>query len=143
MQQSFVDIAAPLFGGFDRFVPASPARLVGLMNESLADAAAEQGVLWLDFAREVGRDGLDAWFDAARWLQAKMEIAPTAAPRYAELVLRLVDAHRGRARKCLVLDLDNTLWAGTIGDDGIEGIVLGEGSARGEADWNCRSTPGC
>jgi FkbH-like protein len=37
------------------------------------------------------------------------------------------------SRKCLVLDLDNTLWGGVIGDDGIDGIILGEGSAQGEA----------
>ena len=40
---------------------------------------------------------------------------------------------QGRSRKCLVLDLDNTLWGGVIGDDGLEGIVLGQGSALGEA----------
>jgi FkbH-like protein len=37
------------------------------------------------------------------------------------------------SKKCLVLDLDNTLWGGVIGDDGLEGIVIGEGSAVGEA----------
>jgi FkbH-like protein len=62
-----------------------------------------------------------------------MEIAPAAAAHYGELVVRLVEAHRGRSRKCLVLDLDDTLWGGTIGDDGPEGIVIGPGSARGEA----------
>ena len=39
----------------------------------------------------------------------------------------------GLSRKCLVLDLDNTLWGGVIGDDGLSGIVLGQGSATGEA----------
>ena len=46
---------------------------------------------------------------------------------------RLIAAHRGRSKKCLALDLDNTLWGGVIGDDGLEGIRLGEGSAVGEA----------
>ena len=49
------------------------------------------------------------------------------------MVARIVAAQRGLSRKCLVFDLDNTLWGGVIGDDGIEGIVLGEGSAAGEA----------
>ncbi len=52
---------------------------------------------------------------------------------YGELTMRLVAAQRGRSAKCLVLDLDNTLWGGVIGDDGLEGIVLGQGSALGEA----------
>jgi FkbH-like protein len=46
--------------------------------------------------------------------------------------LRVIASRRGRSAKCLVLDLDNTLWGGAIGDDGLEGIVLGQGTARGE-----------
>ena len=42
-------------------------------------------------------------------------------------------AAQGRSSKCLVLDLDNTLWGGVIGDDGLDGIKLGQGSALGEA----------
>jgi FkbH-like protein len=52
---------------------------------------------------------------------------------YGDQVARLVAAARGRSAKCLVLDLDNTLWGGVIGDDGLEGIVLGQGSGTGEA----------
>jgi FkbH-like protein len=62
-----------------------------------------------------------------------MEIAPQAAMMYGELTARLIAAARGKYKKCLVLDLDNTLWGGVVGDDGIEGIVLGAGSAPGEA----------
>jgi FkbH-like protein len=54
-------------------------------------------------------------------------------PLYADLVCRTIAAIRGKSRKCLVLDLDNTLWGGVIGDDGVEGITLGQGSADGEA----------
>ncbi|HUJ46323.1 MAG TPA: HAD-IIIC family phosphatase, partial [Rhizomicrobium sp.] len=54
-------------------------------------------------------------------------------PLYADHLGRLLGAIRGKARKCLVLDLDNTLWGGVIGDDGMEGIVVGQGSAMGEA----------
>ena len=52
---------------------------------------------------------------------------------YGELVVRLLAAKQGRSSKCLVLDLDNTLWGGVVGDDGLEGLVLGQGSALGEA----------
>ena len=93
----------------------------------------QDGVLLLDIARISERDGIDAWFDAGRWLQGKLEIAPQAAPLYGDLVVRILAAQRGLSKKCLVLDLDNTLWGGVIGDDGLEGIVIGEGSAAGEA----------
>ena len=74
-----------------------------------------------------------AWHDAALWHRAKQEIAPPPAPLYGDLVGRLLAAKQGRSYKCLVLDLDNTMWGGVIGDDGMEGIVLGQGSALGEA----------
>ena len=103
------------------------------LNDIIAEAALQEEVLLLDIASASARDGLEAWFDIARWLQGKIEIAPSSADRYGELVARLIAAQKGLSKKCLVLDLDNTLWGGVVGDDGLEGIVLGEGSAQGEA----------
>jgi len=133
IQQTYLNTADPVFGNYDRVVPAAPTRLVARLNDRLAEAATEESVLLLDIARASERDGITAWFDPARWLQAKMEIAPEVAPLYGDLLGRILAAQRGLSKKCLVLDLDNTLWGGVIGDDGIEGIVLGEGSAVGEA----------
>ena len=133
IQQTFLDITDPLFGSHDRLVAAAPSRMVARLNDLMSEAAASEGVLLLDVARASEGDGIGAWFDAGRWMQAKMEIAPPAAPLYGDLVARIVAAQRGMSKKCLVLDLDNTLWSGVIGDDGLEGIVLGEGSAAGEA----------
>jgi FkbH-like protein len=133
IHQSFLNLAEPLFGSFDRLVPGSPWRVIERLNQTLAQAAADEGVSLLDIARASQRDGLDAWFDAARMLQAKQEIAPQAAPAYGELLARIIGVHQGRSKKCLVLDLDNTLWGGVLGDDGIQGLVLGQGSAAGEA----------
>lgn len=133
IQQTFLDVTEPLFGSYDRVVPASPARLIARVNDRLSEAAAQDGVLILDIAQASARDGTDAWFDPARWLQGKLEIAPAAAAIYGDLVGRVVAAQRGLSKKCLVLDLDNTLWGGVVGDDGIDGIVLGQGSAAGEA----------
>jgi FkbH-like protein len=133
LQQTYLDVFEPLFGSYDRIAAASPARVVDQLNDLLAQAAREDGVALVDVARASARDGIDAWYDAARWLQGKMEIAPQAAGRYGELVARVMAAQQGRSRKCVVFDLDNTLWGGVVGDVGIEGLVLGEGSAVGEA----------
>lgn len=133
IQQTFLDVTDPLFGSYDRLVPAAPSRLVARLNDLVSQAAASDGVLLLDIARASQSDGIGAWFDPGRWMQAKMEIAPRAAPLYGDWVARIVAAQRGLSKKCLVLDLDNTLWGGVIGDDGLEGIVLGEGTAVGEA----------
>ncbi len=133
IQQTFLDVAEPVFGGHDRMVPGAPGALVARLNERLAGAAAEDGACLIDVARASARDGIDAWFDVGRWLQGKLEIAPQAAPLYGDLAARILAALRGLSKKCLALDLDNTLWGGVIGDDGLDGIVLGEGSAAGEA----------
>src|SRR5207253_484110 len=133
IQQTFLDVTEPLFGSYDRLVAGAPSRMVARLNDLMSEAAASEGVLLLDVARASEIDGIDTWFDAGRWMQAKMEIAPPAAPFYGDLVARIVAAQRGLSKKCLVLDLDNTLWGGVIGDDGLEGIVLGQGSALGEA----------
>jgi FkbH-like protein len=133
LQQTYLNVFEPVFGSFDRLAPAAPARLVARLNDLLTSAAADEGVLLLDIAQASARDGIDAWYDVGRWLQGKMEIAPQAAMRYGDHLARVICAHRGRSRKCLVLDLDNTLWGGVIGDVGLSGLVLGEGSAAGEA----------
>jgi FkbH-like protein len=133
LQQTFLNVEPPLFGNFDRSVPAAPTSLVARLNDMLAVAAREESALLVDAARHSQFDGLDAWYDVTRWLQAKQEIAPRVAPLFGELVARAVAVRLGMARKCLVLDLDNTLWGGVIGEEGVEGIVLGQGSASGEA----------
>ena len=133
VQQTFINVAEPLFGNYDQFVPSAPKRVVARLNDRLAEAAREDGALLLDIASASERDGINFWFDIGHWLHGKLEIAPQAAPLYGDLLVRIVAALRGLSKKCLVLDLDNTLWGGVIGDDGLEGIKLGEGSAVGEA----------
>jgi FkbH-like protein len=133
IQQTFLDIAEPLFGNYDRLVPGAPKQVIAKLNDQLSEAAALDAVTLLDVARASSRDGIDTWFDVGHWLQSKMEIAPQSAALYGEMVSRIVAAQLGLSKKCLVFDLDNTLWGGVVGDDGPEGIVLGEGSATGEA----------
>jgi len=133
IQQTFLDITEPVFGSYDRLVPGAPARVVKQLNDQLLKAAAQDSVLLLDVAHASERHGIDAWFDKGSWLHGKLEIAPEAAALYGDMVGRIVAAQRGLSKKCLVLDLDNTLWGGVVGDDGLEGLVLGEGSAVGEA----------
>jgi len=133
IQQTLLDVTEPLFGSLDRSVPGSPQRLVRRFNDLLTENAAAQRVLLLDIESACRLDGRDMWFDSARWLQGKYEIAPVAAPVYGEMLASIIAGDRGRSRKCLILDLDNTLWGGVIGDDGIDGITLGHGNALGEA----------
>lgn len=133
IQQSILNTSTPLLGSFDRYVPGAPSSVIRKGNELLAEAAAQEKTLWLDIDSHAALFGSAHWFDATRWYQGKMEISPNAAMEYGELAVRVIGAQMGESRKCMVLDLDNTLWGGVIGDDGLEGIVLGQGSALGEA----------
>lgn len=123
----------PLFGSFDAVEGGSVFAQVAAFNAALAGLAAAKAIVLVDLARVAGWVGLDQWHDAAQWHAAKLPFSPDMIPLYADVVARTVAAIRGTTRKCLVLDLDNTLWGGVIGDDGIDGIALGQGSGKGEA----------
>src|SRR5205814_5460317 len=73
------------------------------------------------------------WGDERYFHLAKLPCAPEHLATYAHSVAALISACAGRSRKCLVLDLDNTLWGGVIGDDGLGGVNIGQGDAVGEA----------
>ncbi|MDB5422834.1 MAG: hypothetical protein JWQ29_250 [Phenylobacterium sp.] len=133
LMQSVVPPLEPLFGSFDRVEAVSGYAMVEALNGRLAAWAAEGQVILVDIARLAASVGLEHWDAPRHWHASKLSFAPEMAPVYGDVVARTVAALRGRARKCLVLDLDNTLWGGVIGDDGVGGIQLGQGSASGEA----------
>jgi FkbH-like protein len=134
VQQTLVVADPPVFGSFEGLVPASPTAVVERLNAEIRIAARQEGVLLLDLAWLAAQHGRQAGFaDPVRWHQAKQLVSHVLAPLYGDLVARVAAAAAGLSRKCLVLDLDNTLWGGVIGDDGIDGIKLGQGNATGEA----------
>ncbi len=133
IQQTPLPLHQPLMGSNEQRLPDSPAHLLRVFCERLRVLADEQKVDILDIQNWAARDGLREWHDPLLWHKAKIEVSPVAGPMYGELVGRLLGAQQGRSFKCLVLDLDNTLWGGVIGDDGLEGIQLGQGSGAGEA----------
>jgi FkbH-like protein len=133
IQQTVLPVFPELMGNNEARLEHSPAALVARVNELLRPASLEEGVELLALDRFSAMEGLRAWHDPAIWHRSKHEVHPSATEAYGEQVARLIAAARGRSYKCLVLDLDNTLWGGVIGDDGLEGIVLGQGSGNGEA----------
>ena len=133
IQQAVLPVHLPVLGNNEHRLPGSRAWFVTRLNASIRTMAEAEGVDVLAVDDRAARDGLGKWHDPALWLRAKQEISPTAGPIYGDLIGRLLAAKQGRSFKCLVMDLDNTLWGGVIGDDGLEGIALGQGSPLGEA----------
>jgi FkbH-like protein len=79
------------------------------------------------------RVGLDEWVDQNYWYRFHMAVSPTGTVALAQNVAGIVKSVYGKSKKCLVLDLDNTLWGGTVGDDGVGGLMLGRDHPVGEA----------
>ncbi|HET9847204.1 MAG TPA: HAD-IIIC family phosphatase [Candidatus Dormibacteraeota bacterium] len=96
-------------------------------------AAASDAVLIVDCERLASTFGKGAWFDSRYWNAAKQAVALDALPMLARHTVSVMAAALGLNRKCLVLDLDNTLWGGVVGEDGLSGIALGQGTPAAEA----------
>jgi FkbH-like protein len=129
-------VAAPLetlLGNLDCRLEATPRGAVAAFNRGLLLSLEQSPDMVLDLAGLAAMVGGESWFDPVRWHLAKMPFSHDALPLVAENAARLVAALRGKSRKVLVLDLDNTLWGGVIGDDGLTGIRLGQGDPAGEA----------
>jgi FkbH-like protein len=128
------------FGSLDLVLPGTHRHLIDAINRGLADTIADTPDLLLDVAAIAETVGLAHWHDPTLWNMAKLPFASQFVPLYAEHVARLLAAAQGKSRRCLILDLDNTLWHGVIGDDGLEGIVIGQGDPTGEAHLAVQQT---
>jgi HAD superfamily phosphatase (TIGR01681 family) len=133
VQQTLMPVLPPLLGGNEHRLSGSRNAMTFRLNAELRRVSHEDGTDLLAVDSRAMVDGLGRWHDPMLWHHAKQEISPAAGPIYGELLGRVIAAQQGLSKKCLVLDLDNTLWGGVIGDDGLDGIVLGNGSALGEA----------
>ena len=107
--------------------------MVQALNATIVDWVSQTDGVLVDAARLAAAVGAGHWLDPVLWHSAKLPVAPHLVPLFADVIARTIAALRGKTRKCLVLDLDNTVWGGVIGDDGLDGIALGQGSAEGEA----------
>ena len=86
-----------------------------------------------DLAGLQNKIGRDRMFASNVYVSTEMVLSVDALPYVASRTIDIVSALRGQFKKCLILDLDNTVWGGVIGDDGLEGIQLGHGLGIGKA----------
>jgi FkbH-like protein len=131
VQHTFVVPPNPPLGHLAARRAGSRYAMTQAVNLRLGEAAGA-GVLLLDCDRLASLYGKTRWFDARYWLHAKQAVALGALPLLTRHTAAVLAGDLGLARKCLVLDLDGTLWGGIIGEDGLNGIRLG-GTAEGDA----------
>jgi len=108
-------------------VVLSPSALARSLNDALATICrAQSGVFVFDYARLVMEHGLRAWTDERLFFLARIPFTAGAQIALAKALVRTVRAALVPPAKVLVIDLDQTLWGGVLGEDGFGGIALGD-----------------
>jgi len=118
--------ALPSFGLLDSQSETGQSGLIRQINRELHRVAAGfHGVHILDYDALMARYGRDHWHDERKWLTARLPITAANLLHMARAWTRFLVPLSGRTAKVIVVDLDNTLWGGIVGEDGITGIKIG------------------
>jgi FkbH-like protein len=124
---NFVVPTDRVFGVLEPRQPATPSSTARDLNRYLEDLSRQHPFLHvLDVERLASLHGKAAWRDPRFWYSARLALINRSAHMVMDEYGRFIRAIRGHVRKCLVLDCDNTLWGGTVGEDGLERIQLGD-----------------
>lgn len=127
IQLNFSEINDKALGNYSCKVSSTFTYQIRKLNYLLDEAMASQGAVCpVDLLSVQIELGQNRFYDAPLYYNAKMTMSINALPYIAKAVTDVLLALDGRVRKCVVCDLDNTLWGGVIGDDGLGGIQIGE-----------------
>ncbi|MDO4319840.1 MAG: HAD-IIIC family phosphatase [Bacteroidales bacterium] len=130
----YPETADNVFGSFGTRVRHSFVYQLRRLNYLLGEFAATHPDFYIcDIADVQNRIGRSAMFDANIYNSTEMVLSLGSLPYVAARIADIITALQGRARKCVILDLDNTLWGGVVGDDGWQGIQIGIGMGIGKA----------
>lgn len=123
-----------ILGNMDAVAAGGFTRFLALVNVAFAEhAAARPRLLLQDIHRISAEVGLSRWFDWDRYFSYKILLTPEANLELVRSLASIVRAIYGKSKKVLVLDLDNTVWGGVIGDDGPDNILIGRETPQAEA----------
>ncbi|MBP5582211.1 MAG: HAD-IIIC family phosphatase, partial [Ruminococcus sp.] len=127
----------PLFrrtGSYDGWSTSGHAAFIQRMNIMLSDYARNTRGLYIHYINYLSAVcGLANWHDAEAWYLYKYAMSTNVIPDLAYSLACIIKSIYGKNHKVIDLDLDNTLWGGVIGDDGQEGIEIGQETAVGQA----------
>lgn len=132
LQLNFAPPVDRPLGGLESQTAGSRRRVISELNRQLAEAASASGVHIVDVCGVAVEYGLSRFVDDRYWFHSKQAFALSALPYIALEIAAVLSAALGKTRKCLVIDLDNTVWGGIVGDDGPERLRL-SGDSEGEA----------
>lgn len=136
IQPNFTEIDDKVLGQYSCKVDSTFVFQIRKLNYLLQISMAERkNVYPIDLLAVQIQLGQQIFYDASIYYNAKMTISMDALPYVAKSVIDVIRAMEGKIKKCLIMDLDNTLWGGVIGDDGLGGIEIGE-LGKGHAFWD-------
>ena len=131
---NYPEIEDTVFGSYANKVVSSFTYQVRKLNFELMQLSEQYSNLFIcDIAALQNKLGRNFMYAPNVYTSTEMVLSIDALPYVASRVMDIVCAIKGQIKKCLILDLDNTVWGGVIGDDGLEGIQLGHGLGIGKA----------
>lgn len=131
---NYPEIEDTVFGSYANKVSSSFSYQLRKLNYELMNLAQEYTNLFIcDIAGIQNKFGRDFMFDSTVYVSTEMILSIDALPYVASRTLDIIASIEGKFKKCLILDLDNTVWGGVVGDDGWENIQVGHGLGIGKA----------
>ncbi|MGM9819729.1 MAG: HAD-IIIC family phosphatase [Candidatus Onthomorpha sp.] len=131
---NYPEIEDTVFGSYANKVKGSFTYQLRKLNFELMNLAQEYPNLFIcDIAGIQNKLGRDFMFDSTVYVSTEMILSIDALPYVASRTLDIISSIEGKFKKCLILDLDNTVWGGVVGDDGWENIQVGHGLGIGKA----------
>ncbi|MGV8962003.1 MAG: HAD-IIIC family phosphatase [Candidatus Saccharimonadaceae bacterium] len=131
---NYAEIEDNVFGSYSNKVDSSFTYQLRKLNYEIMNLALIYSNLFVcDIAALQNKFGRDMMFNPSIYVSTEMVLSIDAIPYIASRTIDIICAAQGKFIKCLILDLDNTLWGGIIGDDGVENIQIGHGLGIGKA----------
>ena len=134
IQNNFELPSTRYYGNLDAVHDTGLVAFVQAMSARFAKAAREDSALFIQDISYLAADfGLSRWHDLDFYALYKVAMTSDAIPYLAQSLAAMIGALLGKMKKCLVLDLDNTLWGGIVSEDEVTGLTIGHETALGES----------
>lgn len=122
-----------ILGNRDAYDHRGKTNFVTRLNQKFYEYAAENPAFYINDIQYFSADyGLSKYADPLYWHMYKYSMCLDAIPEFAFNLAAIIKSIYGKNKKALALDLDNTLWGGVVGDDGVEGIEIGHETSMGQ-----------
>ena len=127
IQMNFSEIDDKVLGQYSAKVDVTFVYQIRKLNFLLEESMRENAKVYpVDLLTIQIKLGQNFFYDPTFYYQAKMSVSTNALPYISNAVVDVLKSMTGKIKKCIIIDLDNTLWGGVIGDDGINNIEIGE-----------------